>query len=97
MSLLTDIEAYAALASGNQQEYFKGLLNVAKPVEVVSIKDVFTKDEIKMIKRLVRPKKKMDAIVMRRASNCSLVSICPNIFCNILLIIFCSFQSLKSC
>lgn len=59
MSLLTDIEAYAALASGNQQEYFKGLLNVAKPVEVVSIKDVFTKDEIKMIKRLVRPKKKM--------------------------------------
>lgn len=59
MSLLTDIEAYADLASGNQQEYFKGLLNVAKPVEVVSIKDVFTKDEIKMIKRLVRPKKKM--------------------------------------
>ena len=59
MSLLTDIEAYEALASGNQQEYFKGLLNVAKPVEVVSIKDVFTKDEIKMIKRLVRPKKKM--------------------------------------
>ena len=59
MSLLTDIEAYAALASGNQQEYFKGLLNVAKHVEVVSIKDVFTKDEIKMIKRLVRPKKKM--------------------------------------
>ncbi|MBQ2855525.1 MAG: hypothetical protein IJE78_00580 [Bacteroidaceae bacterium] len=59
MSLLTDIEAYAALASGNQQEYFKGLLNVAKPVEVVSIKDVFTNDEIKMIKRLVRPKKKM--------------------------------------
>ena len=59
MSLLTDIEAYAALASGNQQEYFKGLLNVAKPVEVVSIKDVFTKDEIKMIKRLVRPNKKM--------------------------------------
>ena len=44
MSLLTDIEAYAALTSGNQQEYFKGLLNVAKPVEVVSIKDVFTKD-----------------------------------------------------
>lgn len=59
MSLLTDIEAYAALASGNQQEYFMGLLSVAKPVEVVSIKDVFTKDEIKMIKRFVRPKKKM--------------------------------------
>lgn len=59
MSLLTDIKAYAALASGNQQEYFKELLNVAKPVEVVSIKDVFTNDEIKMIKRLVRPKKKM--------------------------------------
>lgn len=59
MSLLTDIEAYAALASDNQKEYFKELLNVAKPVEVVSIKDMFTKDEIKMIKRLVRPKKKM--------------------------------------
>ena len=28
MSLLNDIEAYAALASGNQQEYFKGLMNV---------------------------------------------------------------------
>ena len=59
MSLLTDIEAFASLASGNQKEYFRGLLNAAKPVEVVSIKDVFTKEEIKMIKRLVSPKKKM--------------------------------------
>ena len=28
MSLFTDIEAYASLASGNQKEYFKGVLNV---------------------------------------------------------------------
>ena len=59
MSLLEDIEAYEALASGNQQEYFKGLLSVAKPVEVVSIYDVFTKDEIMKIRRYVRPRKKM--------------------------------------
>lgn len=59
MSLISDIEAFAALTSGRQQEYYLDLLSIVKPVEVVSIKDVFTKDEIKEIKRFVRPKVKM--------------------------------------
>lgn len=58
-SLIEDIVAIATLASGNQQKYYRDLLNAAEPVKMVSIKDVFSPDEIKKIKRLVRPKKKM--------------------------------------
>lgn len=59
MSLISDIEAFAALTSGIQQEYYLDLLGIVHPVEVVSIQEVFTQDEIKKIKRYVRPKKKM--------------------------------------
>lgn len=59
MSLISDIEGFATITSGKQQEYYLDLLSIAKPVEVVSIQEVFTKDEIKKIKRYVRPKVKM--------------------------------------
>lgn len=59
MSLISDLEGFASLVSGNQKEYFMDILSIAKPVEVVSILEVFTDEEIRMIKRVVRPKKKM--------------------------------------
>ena len=59
MNLISDIEGFAALTSGKQQEYYIDLLNVARQVEVVSIKEVFTEDEIKKIKKYVRPKVNM--------------------------------------
>lgn len=58
-SLIEDINAFAVLASGNQQKYYQDLLKVVEPVKIVSIKEVFSPDEIAKIKRLVRPKKKM--------------------------------------
>lgn len=58
-SLIEDINAFAVLASGNQQKYYQDLLKVVEPVKMVSIKKVFSPDEIAKIKRLVRPKKKM--------------------------------------
>lgn len=57
--LIEDILAIAVLASGNQNKYYKDLLDSAEPVKMVSIKDVFSREEINKIKRLVRPKKKM--------------------------------------
>ena len=59
MDLIEDIEAFAVLGSRNQQEYFRDLLKAAKQVKVVSIYDVFTDEEIKEIKKHVKPKKKM--------------------------------------
>lgn len=58
-SLIEDINAFAVLASGNQQKYYQDLLKVVEPVKMVSIKEVFSPEEIKKIKQLVRPKKKM--------------------------------------
>ena len=57
--LIEDILAISVLASGNQKKYYKDLLDAAEPVKMVSIKDVFSREEIYMIKRLVRPKKRM--------------------------------------
>lgn len=58
-SLIEDINAFAVLASGNQQKYYQDLLKVIEPVKMVSMKEVFSPEEIAKIKRLVRPKKKM--------------------------------------
>lgn len=58
-SLIEDINAFAVLASGNQQKYYQDLLKVVEPVKMVSMKEVFRPEEIAKIKRLVRPKKKM--------------------------------------
>ena len=58
-SLIEDINAFAVLASGNQQKYYQDLLKVVEPVKMVSMKEVFSPEEIAKIKRLVRPKKKM--------------------------------------
>lgn len=59
MSLISDMEAFADLLNGIQKDYWLDLLKVAQQVEVVPMSEVFTKDEIKRIKLLVRPKKKM--------------------------------------
>ena len=58
-SLIEDINAFAVLTSGNQQKYYQDLLKVVEPVKMAPMKDVFSPKEIAMIKRLVRPKKKM--------------------------------------
>ena len=59
MSLISEMEAFADLLNGIQKEYWLDLLKVAQQVDVVPMSEVFTKDEIKRIKLLVRPKKKM--------------------------------------
>lgn len=58
-NLIEDILSIVTLASVNQKKYYRDLLDAAEPVKMVSIKDVFSRKEIYMIKRLVRPKKKI--------------------------------------
>ena len=59
MSLLRDIEEFAAFTHGKQKDFYLSQLSDAKQVEVVSIYDVFDKDEIEEIKYVVNPEKKM--------------------------------------
>ena len=59
MSLLSDIEAFAAFTHGKQKDFYLSQLSDAKQVEVVSIYDVFDKYEIEEIKYVVNPEKKM--------------------------------------
>ena len=56
--ILEQIEAYKILTSGKQQEYYSDLLKAIKPVKVVSIHDVFTPDEILLIKSVIKPRRK---------------------------------------
>lgn len=46
------------ITTGKQKEYYTDLLQNAKPVKVVSVKDVFTPEGIRLIKERISPKKK---------------------------------------
>ena len=52
-------KGFMKLCSGRQQAYCKSKLDNAFVCHCVSIKDVFTADEIKLIKRVIKPKEKM--------------------------------------
>lgn len=52
-------QGFMKLCSGRQQAYCKSKLDNAFVCHCVSIKDVFTADEIKLIKRVIKPKEKM--------------------------------------
>lgn len=54
--IIGQIRQIASITSGRQKEFFTFKLEHAKEVAVVSIRDVFTVEEIERIKREVRPK-----------------------------------------
>lgn len=56
--IIGQIRQIASITSGRQKEFFTFKLEHAKAVTPVSIRDVFTTEEIERIKREVRPEKK---------------------------------------
>lgn len=56
--IIGQIRQIASMTSGRQKEFFTFKLEHAKEVAPVSIRDVFTAEEIERIKREVRPEKK---------------------------------------
>lgn len=56
--IINEIEVMQRITTGRQNEYYSDLLQTAKPVNVVSVKDVFTPEEISLIKERIRPKKR---------------------------------------
>lgn len=65
--IISNMRQIASITSGRQKEFFTFKLEHAKEVAPVSIRDVFTAEEIERIKREVRPKIKQcfrNAILM---------------------------------
>ena len=56
--MIRQIRRIASITSGRQKEFFNFKLEHAKEVAPMSIRDVFTDEEIERIKREVRPEKK---------------------------------------
>ena len=56
--IISQMRQMASITSGKQKEFFNFKLEHAKEVAPVSIRDVFTVEEIERIKREVRPEKK---------------------------------------
>lgn len=56
--IIAHIKQIASITSGRQKEFFNFKLEHAKEVAPVSIRDVFTAEEIERIKREVRPEQK---------------------------------------
>ena len=57
-SIIEEIELMKSITTGLQKEYYSDLLQSSKVVNVVSVKDVFTPEEVSLIKKIIRPKKK---------------------------------------
>lgn len=56
--IIVELQAMTRLGfQGKQQAYYERMAADAKPVQCVSVRDVFTADEICQIKRVLRPKK----------------------------------------
>lgn len=56
--MISQMQRIASITSGRQREFFNFKLRHAKEVAPVSIRDVFTADEIERIMEEVKPKKK---------------------------------------
>lgn len=57
--ILQEIDGFAKLFTGRQQEFYEQMLKDAKTIKISSVNEVFTPEEIKAIKRTIMPKKKM--------------------------------------
>lgn len=56
--IIEELQAFAGMnCNAKQKAYFERMAADAKPVQCVSVRDVFTADEIRQIKRVLRPKK----------------------------------------
>lgn len=56
--IITEIKGLYNITVGQQKKYYSDLLNVAKPVKVVSVKEVFTPEEIRLIQDIIKPQEK---------------------------------------
>ena len=50
--IIQEIQAFQRITTGKQREFYTEILQNIKPVRVVSLKDVFTEQEIKRIKQI---------------------------------------------
>lgn len=57
-TFLTQYKFIASHTDGFQKEFYEKMVKDAKPVKITPLNEVFTEDEIKIIKQRVRPKKK---------------------------------------
>lgn len=56
--LLEELKSFASICSGKQKEWYEKMLADARVVKVSPLSDIFTPDEIEIIKKVVRPQKK---------------------------------------
>ena len=56
--LIRELKQLASITSGIQKKWYEDMITNAKPVKVVSVYDVFSKEEVANIKRIIKPKKK---------------------------------------
>ena len=57
-SMIAELRMFADMTGGNQKKFFEFQLASAKVVKCVPLKELFSNEEIKLIKRLVKPQKK---------------------------------------
>ncbi len=57
-SIISEMEAICSIMSGKQKEFQEQLLKDAKPVICVPLSEVFSSEEIKTIKKIVKPQVK---------------------------------------
>lgn len=55
--IIEELQLIATLLSGKQREAYDEMIRDAKAVEVVPLSEVFTAQEIEMIKRIIKPKR----------------------------------------
>ena len=56
--LIGELKQLASITSGIQKKWYEDMITNAKPVKVVYVYDVFSKEEVANIKRIIKPKKK---------------------------------------
>ena len=56
--IVNELRSFAKIMTGKQKKFYLQMIKDAKVVEIASIFDVFTKDEIREIKNGVKPKAK---------------------------------------
>lgn len=57
-TLIEEIQGWAKLCTGKQREFYRDMLEVAKPVEVVRAVDVLTPEQMDYLLRVVNPRPK---------------------------------------
>ena len=57
-NIIKEIRWFESMTSGKQKAFYRQMLDDARQVDVVPMSDVFTKDEIDLIKWVVKPQSK---------------------------------------